>query len=103
MSLPKGKNPPKGFKTETVVRETVSVVDPSSAKAFWGKLKNPSPLAKRPTPAVSVLSPKKTLPIEGAAAENFPVTNDKPSRPKLQRQPPDLSTKCENGGASSPS
>jgi hypothetical protein len=72
ISLPKGEELPEGYKTDKVVRETISaVVDP---KTFWGKLRTAPALPARPSPAIPDRSQKRALPVDGAAAEKFPVT-----------------------------
>jgi hypothetical protein len=118
MVLPEGKTPHGDFKVETVVRETITVIKPED---FWAKLRFPPPLPARPSPAVPSIFPKKKLPpplltrpspivpdqslkklpVDGAVAENFPVTDNKAAgklsvyremsvRPKLLRHPPSI-------------
>jgi hypothetical protein len=93
MKLPRSAKMRTDYQPATVITEVLPVFN---SKTFWSQLsyKAQTRLPPKPGPKpLIVASPIKKLPVEGAAAEDFPVSSDKdkePSRPRLLRTPPEV-------------
>jgi hypothetical protein len=93
MKLPRSAKMRTDYQPTRLITEIPPVFD---SKTFWSQLsyKAQTRLPPKPGPKpLIVASPIKKLTVDGAAAEDFPVTSDKdkvPSQPRLLRSPPEV-------------